>query len=81
MSFLNFVEGPPSPSGKTRTWFVETGQQHFRLGEIKWYAPWRRYTFAPVLGCLVFDAKCLTEIASFLDEQMSARANVSLTKT
>jgi hypothetical protein len=31
------------------------------LGTIKWYAPWRRYTFHPAAGTL-FDAACLRDI-------------------
>ncbi len=38
-----------------------------RLGEIKWYAPFRKYSFFPEDG-LVFDEKCLTDVAGVLKD-------------
>jgi hypothetical protein len=42
------------------------------LGEVKWYAPWRRYCFFPN-QCTLYDASCLQEIVSHLDDLMKQR--------
>lgn len=68
-----------SASGKTRVWgvlssrwIVPRGTVQTELGTIKWYAPWRRYVFFPDPGTL-YDAGCLTEIATFIEQHMEAR--------
>lgn len=70
-SFLDFVHADSSPSGKTERWWVnsKTGDP---LGSINWYAPWRRYVFYPTHNTL-FDVACLTAIAQFIEQQMTAR--------
>lgn len=62
-SFLDFVDGGASPSGKTRRWAVMS-KGGASLGTVQWYAPWRRYTFDGWSGT-TFDANCLREIATF----------------
>ncbi len=57
-------------TGKTFLWDVFSGDVH--LGEIKWYAPWRRYCFFPK-GYTLFDRSCLTEICNMIDEQTRLR--------
>ena len=42
------------------------------LGEIKWYAPWRKYCFYPG-DSTVFDSKCLQDIQDKIDELMAER--------
>lgn len=68
-SFLTF-SNCRSYSGKTFVWDVLSGV--VRLGEVKWYAPWRRYCFYPDRETL-FDRNCLCEVVEFIDEQMKAR--------
>lgn len=63
MTRLQFQSGPDSPSGLTHTWYVENSGTF--LGMVKWYAPWRKYTFQPT-SQTVFDNACLTEIVEFL---------------
>ena len=72
MSYLNFVEGPNSASGLTKTWNVVSGAVH--LGRVAWYAPWRRYCFFPE-GNTVLDYSCTLEIAAFLHEEMIKRGS------
>lgn len=75
-SFLDFVDGGASPSGKTRRWAVMS-KGGGSLGTVQWYAPWRRYTFEP-WGSTTFDAACLREIASFCESrtvEQKARTN------
>ena len=43
------------------------------LGEIRWYAPWRRYVFAPASATL-FDADCLGEVRTFIGGRMREHA-------
>ena len=57
-------------TGKTLKWAVSKGD--LRLGEIEWYAAWRRYCFFPH-GSTLFDSSCLKEIVDFIDSAMAAR--------
>lgn len=70
MGYLTFVE-TQHPAKKTKTFEIANN-----LGTIKWYAPWRRYCFFPKPEVL-FDAKCLQEIISFIDKQMEERKSTS----
>jgi hypothetical protein len=56
----------PSKSGKTKIYQVmdEVGNH---LGDIKWYAPWRKYAFFPEIDTL-YEQDCLRDIAKFLEE-------------
>ena len=69
-SYLTFLAGDPSASGKTQTWNVWNGDDY--LGTIRWYGSWRQYTFFPFTGTL-WSAGCLAEVAAFLKEAMDAR--------
>jgi len=71
MTNLNFSLVGRSDSGLTQIWQVESAHTGIILGSVSWYAPWRRYAFYP--GASLLDATCLTEIAKFLDDQMSLR--------
>lgn len=58
-------------SGLTNIYEVQNGWDEF-LGEIKWYANWRRYLFFPDAECK-FDAICLKKIADFCSNLMEER--------
>ncbi len=65
-------ECQPKPQGrKTEIWTV-VAQGEVLLGDVRWYAPWRRYTFHPDAKTL-YDAACLTTLAKFCDEQTQQR--------
>lgn len=68
-SYLQFVDGPPSASGKTKTWIVRH-MDGTSLGPISWHAPWRKYVYYPI-GDSLFDAACLMDISLFLTQQMA----------
>jgi len=68
-SRLRFVEGI-TPKKVTKEWSVYSGDVF--LGEIKWYAPWRRYVFYTSPGTL-YDASCLFELSMFCWDQTAAR--------
>ena len=59
-------------TGKTKIWHVVTKDEGYVLGEVKWYAPWRKYSFYP-LGSTIFESQCLMDIANFLNCEMQKR--------
>ena len=61
-----------SPSGKTSLFYVENSREGGRLGNIRWYAPWRRYVFYPEPDTL-WDSSCLMEVMQFLNVLMAER--------
>jgi hypothetical protein len=71
-TFLNIVEMTPSPSGLTKRWSVHNKITDARIGQISWYAGWRRYAFWPS-EMTVFDFGCLNQIAEFIEREMTER--------
>lgn len=72
MSYLSF-EKLDVPDRKTAVYVVlSTSTERCELGSIKWYAPWRRYTFY-TLPDKILDANCLKEITTFIDKLMAER--------
>lgn len=62
----------PKPTGRrTEIWTVVDGGE-YRLGEVRWWAAWRRYTFHPDADTL-YDPSCLIRIAHFCTEQTQQR--------
>ena len=61
-------------TGKTKVWHVVTTYDGGGtvLGTIKWYGPWRKYSFFPTPTTL-FEPTCLREIADFIDKAMAER--------
>jgi hypothetical protein len=70
MAFLRFIE--VGDTGKTKLY--EVGGRDVVLGQIKWFAPWRRYCFYPHADTL-FDSSCLTEVNIFINTLMEGRKN------
>lgn len=68
MGFLAFIE--TKDTGKTKVFDVISS--NVTLGEVRWYGPWRRYTFHPSEGTL-FDRNCMNEIIVFIDQLMDDR--------
>lgn len=65
-AFITFTELASHPDRKTKSWYVNTKRGGDRLGDIKWFGPWRKYCFeaTPWSG---FEEICLREIAAFLE--------------
>jgi hypothetical protein len=61
---LRIVEDGASASGKTKQWTVVT-RAGVTLGDVAWFAQWRRYAFWPAGGVLL-DRECMAELAAFL---------------
>ena len=67
-TWIRFEDGGASASGKTRIWLVEAKEDGAALGEVRWYAPWRKYSFLPA-SMTVFEKDCLRMIADFCEAQ------------
>lgn len=64
--YLSFYKYKPY-NRKTPIYHIRPVRDDFViLGEIKWYGPFRKFTFYPEDGT-VFDDKCLLEIVDFLN--------------
>lgn len=63
-----------SPSGKTSVWIVRSSEGGDLLGEIRWFARWRKYAFFPALHT-VFEQDCLRDIAKFIEDETMAHRN------
>lgn len=74
MSHLNFEETMFSKavvhSGrrKTRLYDVRSVSSGERLGQVRWYARWRQFTFFPA-ALSIWNPDCLREIAGFCEER------------
>lgn len=74
VGFLAFDLRPRPAERKTDVWSVSSNWTGARLGEIRWYAPWRRYCFAALEGATVLlDAQCMDALSEFIRNQMAAR--------
>ena len=71
-------EGLIKPDARTRKYQVLSRRSNAWLGEVRWYAQWRQYTFFPVNS--IFDRHCLREVADFCEtktlEQRAKSQNV-----
>ena len=76
MSFLKVGRIGTSPSGKTNVYGVYNAANGDRLGSIRWYGAWRRYT-AKFWPEVTFDAACLRELADELDRLNQERKKVA----
>lgn len=66
-TYLVFRELPPAAGRKTLTVEVLSASSGDRLGLIRWWGPWRQYTFDPVPYTTWSDG-CLSEIKLKLRE-------------
>jgi hypothetical protein len=66
MSWIEFPFSHTSSSGKTKVWAVHSKENQSHLGTVSWYAPWRKYCFAPIAPS-IFEWDCLREIATFCE--------------
>lgn len=84
--YLQFVPWPRAAGRKTEVWDVRGVANGVLLGQVRWYAPWRRYAFMPKSET-IYDAACMFELSTFCARQMELRreqrrvANTCSTKT
>jgi len=72
MSHIRFEEILPV-STKTKQWVVLSESSRQRLGEVRWYSPWRRYCFYATVAGAIFDTECLFDIREFMHARMQER--------
>ncbi len=71
MSWITFDLAGTSESGKTKEWRVQPKDRPGLaacVGIVKWYGPWRKYTFTPY-SHTVFEQDCLRDIADFCEQR------------
>jgi len=68
--YLCFVLAEQKP--KTSVYAVQSKNSGSILGEIRWYAAWRQYTFMPTEET-VFNSECLNDIIKFINNLMESR--------
>jgi len=59
-------------TGKTKKYNVITKGEEFKLGEVKWFSRWRKYSFFPEPNT-VFEKDCMLDIADFMELLMIER--------
>lgn len=59
-------------TGKTKVFELLSKDGNFLLGEIRWYASWRKYAFFPAANT-VFENDCLKDIREFITSLMLDR--------
>lgn len=75
--WITFTEVPTSK--KTKTFEINAKEGGYKLGVVKWYASWRKYSFFPEPNTL-FESKCLQDITDFMNGLMEERKSPSLTE-
>lgn len=72
-TYLRIVKDEDKSKDKKTDVFGVFSQMHgYHLGEVRWYAPWRRYCFYPAL-LSILDVNCLGEVIKFIQTQMKLR--------
>lgn len=54
---------------KTDRWGVWALAGGEFLGQVKWYAQWRKYCFFPAAHATLFEQDCLRDIATFIESE------------
>lgn len=78
--WIEFVQDTDHVSGKTKVYVVRNKDNGFHLGVIKWYGPFRQYSFFPEENC-VFEKTCLKDITDFVVKlEEERKANIKAAK-
>lgn len=64
--WIEFVERTQDPKKVTREWLIQRKDDHMVLGEVRWYAPWRRFAFFPWPGT-IWEQDCLRVVGRFIE--------------
>jgi hypothetical protein len=64
--WISFELQPTIVGRKTETWVVKTLQGAVRLGIVKWFGPWRQYSFFPDPET-AWERECLRTVADFCE--------------
>lgn len=71
-TWINFEPTDQLPERRTARYVVRANGSGIFLGTVKWYAPWRRYSFFPEPET-IFEHECLRAIAEFCEQATRAR--------
>lgn len=63
--WLRFQEEPTPADRKTKIIRVYNSEFGHLLGEVRWYSPFRSYSFCP-MPTVVFEPVCMTDIADYI---------------
>ena len=72
---FKFIQVSSPPQVKTRRWEARTKDERTVLGNVRWYAHWRRYVFFPEANTL-YDQNCLWDIADFVAERTAEQKEI-----
>lgn len=81
IKFIDYTEPKKNKSGKivgypkTKTFLIRNKDNDFVLGIIKWYGPFRQYSFFPEPNT-VFEKTCLGDITKFIIALMEERKRI-----
>ena len=70
--WIAFWKLPRYTSRITEIFEVRTSDRTQLLGEVGWYAPWRKYAFFPQAN-RIFEASCLRDVATFCEDETLER--------
>lgn len=63
--YIHFVKVADKP--KTSVWSCRNNRSQAELGEVRWYAPWRRYCYFPT-NKAVYSLGCMNDIIDFIGQ-------------
>lgn len=66
--WITFEEVTLAPHLKTKMWSIRAIEGGGHLGHVRWWPPWRKYTFWPNESTL-YEPTCLNDIAAFLSDE------------
>lgn len=72
--WIDFVE-LNSDGRKTKIFDVVNKEHVSSIGQVKWYGPWRQYSFFPKENT-VYERQCLMDIAHFINQLMVERKQI-----
>lgn len=70
--YLKFVEEEIPASRKTKIIGIYSVHSLRKLGEIRWWSPWRQYTFFPA-HATVLNIDCMKTVIAKINELMAER--------
>lgn len=68
--YLTFIE--VHDTGKTKVWDVLSKSGGYRLAQVRWYGPWRQYTFRPEPNT-IWNTACMETVTTFITLKMNER--------
>lgn len=78
--WITFIELPQDKNKKkTKTFVIKNKEYGGRIGIVKWYSGWRKYTFFPDNNTL-YESDCLSDISNFLTQLMKEHKLEAKTK-